>query len=84
VEVSDKTKPESPGKLLGLQPNGTVLQKPENGVGDANFSEASAAKTNGIMGYYSQLRPHQYNGGLTPNESERFFWKDSKAVANFC
>ena len=55
---------------------------PDNGY--ANFSEASAAKTNGIMGYYSQLRPHQYKGGLTPNESERFFWKYSKAVANFC
>lgn len=36
------------------------------------------------MGYYSQLRPHQYNGGLTPTESERLFWKNSKAVANFC
>ncbi|MCF8580762.1 IS3 family transposase [Enterobacter ludwigii] len=55
---------------------------PDNGY--ANFSEASAAITNYIMGYYSQLRPHQYNGGLTPNESERLFWKDSKAVANFC
>ncbi len=36
-----------------------------------------------ITGYYSQLRPHQYNGGLTPNESERLFWKNSKAVASF-
>jgi putative transposase len=49
-----------------------------------NFSEASTAITNYIMGYYSQLRPHQYNGGLTPNESERLFWKNSKAVASFC
>lgn len=55
---------------------------PDNGY--ANFSEASAAITNYITGYYSQLRPHQYNGGLTPNESERLFWKNSKAVANFC
>ncbi len=29
-------------------------------------------------------RPHQYNGGLTPNESERLFWKNSIAVASFC
>ena len=55
---------------------------PDNGY--ANFSEASTAITNYITGYYSQLRPHQYNGGLTPNESERLFWKNSKAVASFC
>ncbi len=24
-----------------------------------------------IVGYYSELRPHEYNGGLPPNESER-------------
>lgn len=24
-----------------------------------------------ITGYYSQVRPHQYNGGLAPNESEK-------------
>lgn len=55
---------------------------PENGY--VNFSEASVAITNYITGYYSQFRPHQYNGGLTPNESERLFWKNAKAVANFC
>lgn len=49
---------------------------PDNGY--ANFSQASAAITNYITGYYSQLRPHQYNGGLTPNESERLFWENSK------
>ncbi|WP_300004821.1 IS3 family transposase [uncultured Cedecea sp.] len=54
---------------------------PDNGY--VNFSEASTAITNYITGYYSQLRPHQYNGGLTPNESERLFWKNSKAVASF-
>ncbi|AVF37713.1 transposase (plasmid) [Rahnella sikkimica] len=54
---------------------------PDNGY--ANFSEARTAITNYITGYYSQLRPHQYNGGLTPNESERLFWKNSKAVASF-
>jgi putative transposase len=51
--------------------------------GYVNFSEASTAITNYITGYYSQLRPHQYNGGLTPNESERLFWKNSKDVASF-
>ena len=54
---------------------------PDNGY--ANFSQASMAITNYITGYYSQLRPHQYNGGLTPNESERLFWKNSKTVASF-
>lgn len=32
--------------------------------------EASIVITNYIKGYYSQLSPHQYNGGLTLNESE--------------
>lgn len=52
--------------------------------GYANFSDANIAITSYIIGYYSRLRPHQYNGGLTPNESERLFWESSKAVANFC
>jgi len=52
-------------------------------TGYVNFSEASMAITNYITGYYSQLRPHQYNGGLTPNESERLFWINSKDVASF-
>lgn len=52
--------------------------------GYTNFNEASRAITNYIIGYYSQLRPHQYNGGLTPNESERLFWESSKTVASFC
>ncbi|KFI12021.1 transposase, partial [Vibrio sp. B183] len=30
-----------------------------------------------------QVRPHQYNGGLTPNESERLYWETYKTVANF-
>ncbi|RWX52799.1 IS3 family transposase, partial [Photobacterium chitinilyticum] len=38
---------------------------------------------NYITGYYSQVRPHQYNGGLTPNESERRFWLTHKTVASF-
>ncbi|WP_407646971.1 IS3 family transposase [Erwinia tracheiphila] len=54
---------------------------PNNGY--ANFSEASTAITNYITGYYSQFRPHQYNGGLTPNESERLFWENSEAVDSF-
>ncbi|MCE9688425.1 integrase core domain-containing protein, partial [Shewanella sp. AS16] len=45
------------------------------------FGEAKASITQYIVGYYSQVRPHQYNGGLTPSESERRFWLAYKTVA---
>ena len=51
-------------------------------TGYRNFTEAQHEITRYIIGYYCQLRPHQYNGGLTPNESERLFWLNSKIVAN--
>ncbi|WP_139151798.1 IS3 family transposase [Shewanella colwelliana] len=51
-------------------------------TGYRNFTEAQNEITRYIIGYYCQLRPHQYNGGLTPNESERLFWLNSKIVAN--
>ncbi|MBY8061196.1 IS3 family transposase [Vibrio fluvialis] len=51
--------------------------------GYRSFSEAREHITRYITGYYSQLRPHQYNGGLPPNESERLYWENSKTVANF-
>ncbi len=38
-------------------------------TGDINFSEAAHAITDYIVGYYSSLRPHEYNGELSPNES---------------
>ncbi|AJR05483.1 ISVch4 transposase, OrfB [Photobacterium gaetbulicola Gung47] len=52
-------------------------------IGYRNFSEAKAEITEYIIGYYSQIRPHQYNGGLTANESERRYWQEYKTVANF-
>ncbi|CAK2398779.1 transposase [Vibrio crassostreae] len=52
-------------------------------VGYRSFSEAQQEIIQYIIGYYSQLRPHHYNGGLTPNESERLSWVPSKTVANF-
>ena len=36
-------------------------------VGYVSFSEAAHAITDYIVGYYSALRPHEYNGGLPPN-----------------
>ncbi|OUZ78756.1 MULTISPECIES: integrase core domain-containing protein, partial [Shigella] len=53
-------------------------------VGYVSFSEAAHAITDYIVGYYSALRPHEYNGGLPPNESEKRYWKNSNSVASFC
>lgn len=52
-------------------------------IGCRSFTEAQQRIIRYIIGYYSQLRPHQYNDGLTPNESERLYWKNSKTVTNF-
>lgn len=49
-----------------------------------NLSEAAHAITDYIVGCYTSLRPHEYNSGLPPNESENRCWKTSKVVANFC
>ena len=46
------------------------------------FTQAKQHITDYIVGYYSQIRPHQYNGGLTPNESENRYWLYYKTVAN--
>lgn len=51
-------------------------------TGYLSFSDAAHAITDYIVGYYSALRPHEYNGGLPPNESENRYWKNSKAVAS--
>lgn len=51
--------------------------------GYRNFIKMQQEITRDIVEYYSQLRPHQYNGGLTPNESERVYWENSKTVTNF-
>ncbi len=52
-------------------------------TGYRSVNEAKQAITDYLVGYYSQVRPHSYNGGLTPNESERLFWLEHKTVANF-
>ncbi|EHX0108557.1 IS3 family transposase, partial [Escherichia coli] len=46
-----------------------------------SFNEAQSAIIRYITGYYSAIRPHWYNGGLTPNESERLFHEQSGRVA---
>ena len=48
-----------------------------------SFAEAQCSITHYITGYYNEVRPHQYNGGLTPNKSEQLFWDIPKTVASF-
>ncbi len=52
-------------------------------TGYISFSEADHAITGYIVGYYSELRPHEYNGGLPPNESENRYRKNAKTVTIF-
>jgi putative transposase len=47
-----------------------------------SFVEAKFAVNNYITGYYSRVRPHRHNGGLSPNESEQKYWINHKLVAN--
>lgn len=39
--------------------------------GYSNLAEAQADIAHYLMRYYNQVRPHSYNGYLTPIESER-------------
>jgi putative transposase len=50
-------------------------------TGYCSFSEAKHGINDYIIGYYSEFRPHSYNGGLTPNESEYRYRKYYKHVA---
>ncbi len=50
-------------------------------IGYSSFAEAEREILDYILGYYSQLRPHHYNSGLAPNESERRYWLGYKDVA---
>lgn len=36
-----------------------------------------------LIGYYSQLRPHRHNGGMSPNQAEANYWNNYKLVASF-
>jgi putative transposase len=52
-------------------------------MGYSNFNEAQASITRYIVGYYSQHRPHQHNGGLPPNKAEAKHSFVSYTVASF-
>ncbi len=49
--------------------------------GYRSMSEAHQMINEYMVGYYSQYRPHQHNGGITPNKAEEFFWNSSKSAA---
>ena len=51
--------------------------------GYQSFSEAKAGIIKYIIGYYSQVRPHQHNNGLSPNVAEKNYWAEYKTVAKF-
>ncbi len=43
-----------------------------------SFGDAVRDITDYIIGHYSTLRPHKYNGGLPPNESKKRYWKNGQ------
>ena len=51
--------------------------------GYRSLTEASFLINRYIIGYYSQVRPHQHNGGISPNAAEARYWDTSKTVASF-
>ena len=85
LAVSLNTKYESQGKLLGYSPMERFFKSLKSEwiptTGYRNFTEAKQKIGDYIHGYYSRLRPHSYNGGLTPNESEKRYWNSYNDVA---
>ena len=50
-------------------------------AGYATFLEMKYSVIDYITRYYNNVRPHWFNGGLTPNESERRHLLESGRVA---
>jgi putative transposase len=50
-------------------------------AGYDSFVEAKHEIIDYIIGYYSQVRPHRHNDGLTPNVAEEKYWIEYKTVA---
>jgi putative transposase len=50
-------------------------------IGYGSFVEAKRHITEYIIGYYTQLRPHTHNGGMTPAAVEQQYWDAYKTVA---
>ncbi len=52
-------------------------------VGYSSHTQAKQSITDYIVGYYSQVRPHQHNNMLPPNMTEKNYWNAYKSVASF-
>lgn len=50
-------------------------------IGYQSFNEAKVSIISYMTGYYSQIRPHTANHGLTPNQLENNFWNGYKELA---
>jgi len=50
--------------------------------GYQSFTIAKHSIVHYILDYYSQVRPHQHNRGLSPNAAEAHYWNSSKTVAS--
>ena len=51
-------------------------------TGYLSFSHAKTDIIDYIIGYYSQVRPHRHNEGLTPNGAEKKYRIEYNSVAN--
>ena len=82
---SDKTEPEPTGNCWDNSPMERFFRSlktewvPRNGY--RYLSEAIRSVNDYVMRSYNTVRPHQYNGGLTPDESERRYWLTYNTVA---
>lgn len=52
-------------------------------TGYQSFTDAKRSIIDYILGYYSCIRPHTYNGMRSPDRTEKEYWKTYKAVASF-
>ena len=48
--------------------------------GYRSISEAKRMIDEYMIGYYCRFRPHQHNGGLTPNKAKELFYNSSKSA----
>ena len=46
-----------------------------------SFAQAKYKILDYIIGYYSQVRPHQHNDDFAPNVAEEKYWNKYKTVA---
>ena len=52
-------------------------------MGYSSFDDAKRSIAQYISNYYSLIRPHQHNNGLSPNQAEENYFNSSKFVTNF-